>query len=80
MSDFNLVLAERSGLGRVHLCGCNSVHLKIGPVSISLSPEAFAQASMMMRQAAEQLARLEMTRALDEETPAEIHANHQLIH
>ncbi len=58
MSDFNVVLAERDGLGRIHLCNCNSIHLKIGPVTVCLAPEAFAQAAVMVRDAMEQLARI----------------------
>jgi hypothetical protein len=58
MSDFDVVLAERNGLGRIHLCGCNSVHLKIGPVTVCLAPTAFAQAAAMIREAMARLAEI----------------------
>ena len=58
MSDFNVVLAERNGLGHIHLCGCNSIHLSIGPVTVCLAPEAFAQAAIMIRDAMAQLAEI----------------------
>ena len=59
MSEFNVVLADHPGLGRVHMCGCNSVHLKIGPVTVCLAPEVFAQMSIMVREAMEELAKVE---------------------
>lgn len=55
MNDVNVVLAERSGLGRIHLCGCSSIHLSLGPVTVCLAPEAFAQAAAMIRDAMAQL-------------------------
>lgn len=58
MSDFNVILAERTGLGQIRLCGCSSVHLSIGPVTVCLAPEAFAQAATMIRDAMAQLAEM----------------------
>ena len=55
MDEINVTLAEMSGLGRVWLCGCNSIHLSIGPVTVTLAPEAFLQTASMVRHAMEQL-------------------------
>ncbi len=55
MSDINVVLAERSGTGAVRLCGCDCVHLSIGPVTINMAPEMFAQAALLVKQAMETL-------------------------
>lgn len=55
MSDVNVVLAERSGTGKIRLCGCNCVHMSIGPVTINMAPEMFAQAAMLVKQAMESL-------------------------
>jgi hypothetical protein len=55
MSETTVVLAECKGLGRIYLCSCESVHLKVGPVTLCLAPEAFAQATAMMREALEEL-------------------------
>lgn len=55
MTDINIILADHPGLGRVRLCECNSVHVSLGPVTINLEPNAFAQAVAMMRNAMEQL-------------------------
>jgi hypothetical protein len=55
MSDINVILAERTGTGAVRLCGCNCVHLSIGPVTINMAPELFAQAALLVKQATESL-------------------------
>jgi hypothetical protein len=55
MNEPTVVLAECKGLGRIYLCSCESVHLKVGPVTLCLAPEAFAQAAMMMREALDKL-------------------------
>ncbi|CAN5725705.1 hypothetical protein BH10ACI4_BH10ACI4_19340 [soil metagenome] len=55
MSDIDVILANYPGLGQVRLCGCNTVHLSIGPMTLNLAPEAFAQAATLMRKAMEQL-------------------------
>ncbi len=52
------VLAELPGLGRIYLCECNSIHLSVGPVALTLAPEVFAQTAIMIRDAMEQLARI----------------------
>lgn len=56
MDEINVTLAEMSGLGRIWLCECNSIHLSIGPVTVTLAPEAFLQTASMVRHAMEQLA------------------------
>jgi hypothetical protein len=58
MNEPTVTLAELKGLGRVYLCSCESVHLKVGPVTLCLAPEAFAQAAAMMREALRELDRL----------------------
>ncbi len=55
MDDISVILADHPGLGRVRLCECNSIHLSIGPLTISLAPEAFAQTAILIRNAMEQL-------------------------
>jgi hypothetical protein len=55
MDDINVILADYPGLGRVRLCECNSIHLTIGPVTVHLSPSAFAQATGLVRDAMQQL-------------------------
>ncbi len=50
----SLVLAERS-LGTVSLCGCGTVHVGIGSVTMRLSPEAFCELVVLCRSAADQL-------------------------
>ena len=56
MDKEKVVLADVPGLGRIHLCECEAIHLNIGPVTINLAPAAFAQTAIMIRQAMEQLA------------------------
>jgi hypothetical protein len=67
MSDINIILAERPGTGTIRLCACNSIHLSIGPVTINMAPEMFAQAAGLVRQAMESLARIVATGELDGE-------------
>ncbi len=55
MDDINVILAELPGLGRVRLCSCNTIHLSIGPVTVGLAPEVFAQVAILMRNAMDQL-------------------------
>lgn len=56
MEEINVTLAEMPSLGRIWLCGCNSIHLSIGPVTVTLAPEAFVQTASLVRHAMEQLA------------------------
>jgi hypothetical protein len=58
MDKLKAVLAERPGLGQIHLCECDSIHLSIGPVTVNLAPEAFAQMATMVHRAMEELADL----------------------
>ena len=58
MNDINIILADLPGLGRIRICECNSIHVSIGPVTINLTPEAFAQAVTLMRDAMDQFAEI----------------------
>jgi len=58
MKEFDMILADTPGFGRVRLCECNVVHLSIGPVTITLALDAFRQTANLMRIASEQMARL----------------------
>ncbi len=78
MDEFNVTLAERAGLGRINLCGCKSIHLIVGPVTICLAPEAFVQAATMMREAMEQLA--EMTASGEFEDVSPVPLPSQMMH
>ena len=53
--DIDVILADQPGLGRVRLCECNSIHLNIGPVTINLAADAFAQTAILLQDAMEQL-------------------------
>lgn len=70
MSDINVVLAERGGFGAVRLCGCKSVHLSVGPVTLNMDPEVFAQTAILIRQAMESLAVIVASGELEEERSA----------
>jgi hypothetical protein len=65
MSDINVILAERIGTGAVRLCGCSCVHLSIGPVTINLAPEVFAEAAVLIKQAMESLSVIVAAREID---------------
>ncbi len=58
MNEVKAVLADRPSLGRIHLCECNSIHMTVGPVTVNLAPETFAQMATMVHKAMEQLARI----------------------
>ncbi len=58
MNEIDVILADCPGLGRVSLCGCKSIHLSIGPVTLNLEPQAFAQTAVLIRNAIEQLAKI----------------------
>jgi hypothetical protein len=58
MCEVKAVLTEHEGLGRIHLCECNSVHMTVGPVTVALAPETFAQMATMVRKAMEELSRV----------------------
>jgi hypothetical protein len=53
MSERRNVLSECPGLGSVSICTCGSVHVKIGPVELTLEPGAFAQSALMFQSALE---------------------------
>ncbi|WP_213806741.1 hypothetical protein [Granulicella sp. dw_53] len=68
MKDFNIILADRPGLGRVHMCECRSIHLKLGPVTVTLAPEAFAQAGLLIRDALEELTKIVADEEIDSDS------------
>lgn len=68
MADMVLTLAEHPGLGEVRICGCNSIHVHVGPVTITLAPEAFAQTAILIREAMEALSVLVAAGELDSAT------------
>ena len=70
MSDINVVLAESGNFGAVRLCGCKSVHLSVGPVTLNMDPEAFAQTAILIRQAMESLAVIVASSEMDQEKAA----------
>jgi hypothetical protein len=53
MNGKKRVLAECPGLGCISICTCGSVHVKIGPVELTLEAGAFAQSALMFRHALE---------------------------
>ncbi len=58
MNDINVVLAERTGFGRIRLCECDAVHVSVGPVTLNMAPEAFAQMTELMRAALDRLSQI----------------------
>jgi hypothetical protein len=55
MREVNVILSERKGAGAIRLCDCNCIHLNIGPVTITLTPEMFTETAVLVKQAMEQL-------------------------
>ncbi len=58
MSDIDIILADHPGLGKIRLCECSSIHISLGPVTINMAPEAFAQSAILVRKAMERLAEI----------------------
>lgn len=49
MESYRTLLAATQGLGSIYDCGnCGNIHLQIGPVSITLEPEAYMQLVAMI--------------------------------
>jgi len=47
------ILAETDGFGRVYDCGrCGNLHVVVGPVSLTLTPEAYMQLVEMIHTSA----------------------------
>jgi hypothetical protein len=81
MSDLNATLAEHTGLGTVRLCECKSIHLTIGPVTINMAVEAFAQTATLIKQAMETLAVIVAAGELDQEqAPTFKHSHSPMMH
>jgi len=55
MDEISVILAKYQGLGKITLCGCDTVHLSVGPVTLAVAPEAFIQTASMIRDAMEKL-------------------------
>lgn len=55
MRDVNVILAQRKGTGAIRLCDCNCIHMNIGPVTINLEPEMFAETALLVKEAMERL-------------------------
>src|SRR5580698_8450633 len=79
MTELNLVLAECKGQGRIHLCSCESIHLTVGPVTVSLTPAAFAQTATMIREAMEQLARMDASQRFEEDPISDVLIRNQFM-
>ena len=52
-----LVLAENNRVSSVSICGCGTIHLSLGAISMRLSPEVFGEVVQMMRTASQTLLR-----------------------
>ncbi len=57
-----LPLAE-DGFAQIRFCGCDMVHLGVGPVTVRLSTEAFSGLAARVAEAQRQLERLHGTKA-----------------
>lgn len=69
MAGTDEVLARYQGLGSVSICGCGTVSLHVGGVTLRLEPTAFIQLETMIQDAVETL----RTRALEiEESPSQV--------
>lgn len=62
MHNIHVILADLPGLGRIRLCECNSIQVRIGPVTINLEPSAFHQMADLMASAAGLLTKIEESR------------------
>ncbi len=53
MSHPDCLLSEISGFGRVYDCGdCGNIHVTVGPVSLTLTPEAYMQLVALLNSSA----------------------------
>jgi hypothetical protein len=43
MNETAMILADEEGLGRVTKCDCGAIHVQVGPVNVTFSPDAFVQ-------------------------------------
>lgn len=74
MNKSPILLSNDPGVGRVWLCNEQCIHLTIGPITLNLSPVAFAEAATLVRNAMDQLSKLidsPESRADREEQPNE---------
>jgi hypothetical protein len=47
-----IILAEREGFGRVTKCECGAIHLQVGDLNASFSPDAYAEFVDLVRTSA----------------------------
>ncbi len=66
MDEINVILADYPGLGKVWLCECNSIHLSIGPVTVTLAPQAFAQTAILIHNAMKELEEISVAKNSDQ--------------
>ncbi len=53
MDPFGVLLAEIPDFGRVYDCGsCGNLHITVGPVTLTLMPEAYQQFVLLMHASA----------------------------
>jgi hypothetical protein len=76
MDDINVILADYPGVGHVRLCECTSIHLSVDPVTVCFSPEAFAQAAILIRNAMERLTEIVGDTKLDSDPLRPATKNH----
>lgn len=68
------VLAERDNFGLVAECGCGTVHVTVGPVSVALDVEALRKMHEMLGEA---LSRLDsISTELAQPQPLLMHSSH----
>lgn len=70
------MLSDDPGVGRIGLCSNQCVHFSVGPVTLNLSPMAFAEAAVLVRNAMNGLSKLipldepaRETRSFNEDLP-----------
>lgn len=78
MNEFEVLLSNYPGLGRIQLCSRNCIHFSVGPVTLNLTPSAFVQAATLVRNAMDELSRLIASgeATADPERPSDLNAAH----
>ncbi len=67
MKSVELILAEMSGFGRVRLCECNVVHMSVGPITMTLTVDAFQQAARLLSDASLEMAQIALSKDLPDD-------------
>jgi len=73
------MLAMRENFGHVVECGCGTVHVTIGPVTVALDSESLRKLHNMLGQAIESVERNEIGAELPEAKPLLAHGSHLAI-